>query len=207
MSTTGNKRVTVKSKAPKAATAKKPKDPKEKKAKSASHPPYFHMIKEAILALHERTGSSPYAIAKHMEEKHKGTLPGNFRKLLAIQLRNLAANGKLSKVKASFKLSEPGKQAEKKAAKGVKPKVAPKVKKPKTSAKVSKPTSASISAPIKRKAPKTVKKPAPVEKSAKKKPLSKKVKFSAPAKPKQPKPKQPKSIKSPAAKRAKKAAA
>lgn len=70
------------------------------------------MIKEAIVALNEKTGSSPYAIAKFMEEKHKGVLPQNYKKVLAVQLRNFAAKGKLVKVKASFKLSEAGKNGE-----------------------------------------------------------------------------------------------
>lgn len=64
------------------------------------------MIKEAILALHGKEGSSSYAIAKYMEEKHKEELPGNFKKMLAVQLRSFAAKGKLLKVKASFKLPE-----------------------------------------------------------------------------------------------------
>jgi len=73
------------------------------------------MIKEAIEALNEKTGSSSYAIAKHMEEKHKAVLPANFRKMLAVQLRNFAAKGKLVKVKASFKLSsDSGNKEEKK---------------------------------------------------------------------------------------------
>ncbi|XP_028774552.1 LOW QUALITY PROTEIN: histone H1-like [Neltuma alba] len=87
---------------------KKPKVPKEKKpkqAKTVSHPPYFQMIEEALLALNEKGGSSPYAIAKYMEEKHKSVLPANFRKILALQLKNQAARGKLIKIKASYKLS------------------------------------------------------------------------------------------------------
>ncbi|CAL9073837.1 unnamed protein product [Musa textilis] len=67
------------------------------------------MIKEAVVALNEKTGSSPYAIAKFMEETHKGVLPQNYKKVLAVQLRNFTAKGKLVKVKASFKLSEAGK--------------------------------------------------------------------------------------------------
>ncbi|XP_054824212.1 LOW QUALITY PROTEIN: histone H1 [Prosopis cineraria] len=93
---------------------KKPKVPKEKKpkqAKTVSHPPYFQMIKEALLALNEKAGSSPYAIAKYMEEKHKSVLPANFRKILALQLKNQATRGKLVKIKASYKLSsEAGKR-------------------------------------------------------------------------------------------------
>ncbi|CAD5191141.1 histone H1 [Musa acuminata AAA Group] len=97
--------------------AKVPKSPKDKKRTGSkpsapSHPPYFQMIKEAIIALNEKTGSSPYAIAKFIEEKHKGVLPQNYKKVLAVQLRNFTAKGKLVKVKASFKLSEARKNHE-----------------------------------------------------------------------------------------------
>lgn len=68
------------------------------------------MIKEALLALNEKSGSSPYAIAKYMEEKHKAVLPSNFKKTLALQLKNSAARGKLIKIRASYKLSEAGKK-------------------------------------------------------------------------------------------------
>lgn len=69
------------------------------------------MIKEALMALHDKSGSSAYAIAKYMEEKHKSELPANFRKILWLQLKNSTAKGKLTKVRASFKLSEVGKKA------------------------------------------------------------------------------------------------
>jgi histone H1/5 len=49
------------------------------------------MIKEALLALKEKNGSSPYAIAKFMEEKFKSVLPANFKKMLNLQLKNQAA--------------------------------------------------------------------------------------------------------------------
>lgn len=62
------------------------------------------MINEAITALKERTGSSQFAIAKYIEEKQKANLPSNFKKLLLVQLKKLVANGKLVKVKNSFKL-------------------------------------------------------------------------------------------------------
>ncbi|GMP26052.1 hypothetical protein CsSME_00002649 [Camellia sinensis var. sinensis] len=70
---------------------KKPRVPKEEKPRApkiASHPPYFQMIKEALLALNEKSGSSPYAIAKYMEEEHKPVLLENFRKILGLQLKN-----------------------------------------------------------------------------------------------------------------------
>ncbi|KAL1536845.1 histone H1-like [Salvia divinorum] len=164
--------------------------PKEKKAiaakssKTASHPPYFEMIKEALLALNERSGSSPYAIAKYMEDKHKSVLPANFRKILGLQLKNSAAKGKLNKIKASYKLSDTGK------------KVA--VTKPATkkaavpAAKKSKAATTAVATGTKRKAE-------AVKKVAAKK-LAKKAATPVKAK-------QPKSIKSPAAKRARRAVA
>ncbi|KAJ4966139.1 hypothetical protein NE237_017988 [Protea cynaroides] len=107
------------------ATVKKTKAPMEKKPRSTtgkasqpSHPTYFQMIKAALLSLHEKSGSSPYAIAKYMEDEHKDVLPGNFRKILGLQLKNCVAKGKLIKIKASFKLSESGKKEE--AVKGAK---------------------------------------------------------------------------------------
>ncbi|KAG1362354.1 Histone H1 [Cocos nucifera] len=180
-----------KEKKPRAPKTAKEKKPRGSKSSAPSHPPYFQMIKEALLALSEKTGSSPYAIAKYMEEKHKGVLPGNYKKMLAIQLKNFAAKGMLVKVKASFKLSEAGK------------------KEGKPVAKEKKPAKAASSDGTKRKAPAATatarKKPAAASKapkSPKKAAGVKKAKKAAPAKPKQ-----PKSIKPPAAKKAKKAAA
>ena len=61
------------------------------------------MITEAIVALKEKTGSSQYAIAKFIEEKHK-QLPPNFKKLLLIHLKKFVAAGKLMKVRGSYKI-------------------------------------------------------------------------------------------------------
>uniref|UniRef100_A0A0E0PT05 H15 domain-containing protein n=1 Tax=Oryza rufipogon TaxID=4529 RepID=A0A0E0PT05_ORYRU len=81
--------------------AKKERKPRARKPRSAGphHPPYFEMIKEAIMALdgNGKAGSSPYAIAKYMGEQHMGVLPANYRKVLAVQLRNFAAKGRLVK--------------------------------------------------------------------------------------------------------------
>ncbi|KAM7250841.1 hypothetical protein ACFE04_022724 [Oxalis oulophora] len=100
----------------KAGKEKKPKQaskttPKDKKPKTAAHPPYFQMIKEALISLNEKNGSSPHAISKYMEENHKSQLPTNFRKMLALQLKNSASRGKLIKVKASYKLSDSNKKS------------------------------------------------------------------------------------------------
>jgi len=64
------------------------------------------MVKEGLLALKERNGSSPYAIAKYMEEKFKPVLPANFKKILSLQLKNQTRRGKLVKIKASYKLTD-----------------------------------------------------------------------------------------------------
>ena len=69
-----------------------------------AHPKYDVMIKAAITALKERTGSSTPAIAKYLVATYK--LPENYKKMLGTQLKKLAAAGKLVRVKASFKLSE-----------------------------------------------------------------------------------------------------
>ncbi|PNY05452.1 histone H1, partial [Trifolium pratense] len=93
---------------PKVEAEKKTKESKPKKASKprspASHPTYEEMIKDAIVSLKERTGSSQYAIAKFIEEKHKQQLPSNFKKLLLQNLKKNVASGKLVKVKGSFKL-------------------------------------------------------------------------------------------------------
>ena len=97
--------------AAKGRKTKNVKEVKEKKTVAAapkkrtvsSHPTYEEMIKDAIVTLKERTGSSQYAIQKFIEEKRK-ELPPTFRKLLLLNLKRLVASGKLVKVKASFKL-------------------------------------------------------------------------------------------------------
>ncbi|KAJ0265401.1 hypothetical protein HA466_0016930 [Hirschfeldia incana] len=86
--------------------ASKEKPKKLRKPKTTTHPPYFQMIKEALMNLKEKNGSSPYAIAKQIEEKYKPVLPENFRKTLSLQLKNSVAKGKLVKIRASYKLSE-----------------------------------------------------------------------------------------------------
>ena len=70
------------------------------------------MIKAAISSLKERTGSSVQAITKYVEANYK--LPDNFKKVLSNQLKKLAAEGKLVKVKASYKLGDALKKAPKK---------------------------------------------------------------------------------------------
>ncbi|GJS92471.1 histone H1-like protein [Tanacetum coccineum] len=161
----------------KKVTKSKPKSP-------ALHPSYFEMIKEAIVSLKERTGSSQYAITKFVEENQKN-LPANFKKVLLTQLKKLVAGGKLVKVKASYKLpsaaaaAAPAKAKKKVAAKpktvAKKPNAAPKAKavaKPKAVVKAkpaakAKPVAKPKAAAVKSKAkPKTPTKPAKVAKKA-----------------------------------------
>ncbi|RCV35042.1 hypothetical protein SEVIR_7G219100v4 [Setaria viridis] len=181
----------------KTAAAPKPKPAAAKPkaaAAGASHPPYFEMIKEAITALKERTGSSSHAIAKYMEDKHGASLPANYKKMLSIQLRGFAAKGKLVKVKASYKLSDAAKKdspkakpaaAKTAAAKPVKATAKPK----KTAAAATKPKK-TAAAGTKRKTPE-------------KKKIVAKPKKSPAAKAKA----KPKTVKSPASKKARKVAA
>ncbi|KAI5437648.1 hypothetical protein KIW84_023677 [Lathyrus oleraceus] len=75
----------------------------------ASHPTYEEMIKDAIVSLKEKNGSSQYAIVKFIKEKQK-QLPGNFKKLLLQNLKKIVGSGKLAKVKGSFKLSAAAKK-------------------------------------------------------------------------------------------------
>nr|GEX83824.1 histone H1-like [Tanacetum cinerariifolium] len=79
------------------------------------------MIKEAIVSLKERTGSSQYAITKFIEENQKN-LPANFKKVLLTQLKKFVAGGKLVKVKASYKLSSAAAPAKAKKKVAAKPK-------------------------------------------------------------------------------------
>lgn len=62
------------------------------------------MITTAIVTLDDRTGSSPIAIAKYLEAKYE--LPGNFKKMLSLKLKQLVEDKTLVKVKASFKLAK-----------------------------------------------------------------------------------------------------
>ncbi|XBJ03596.1 hypothetical protein VPH35_022711 [Triticum aestivum] len=166
--------------------------PKKTSAAGAAHPTYFEMIKEAIAALKDRTGSSSVAIAKFIEEKHGKALPANFKKMLSVQLRSSAAKGKLVKVKASYKLSDAAKKdSPKPKAKPAAPKAA--AKPAKDAAKPKKKASAkpkkAAAAGTKRKAPE-------------KKKLVAKAKKSPAAKAKA----KPKTVRSPAAKKARKVA-
>ena len=151
------------------------------------------MAKEAIVALKERSGSSQIAIAKFIEEKQKSNLPANFKKLLLVQLKKLVANGKLVKVKNSFKLPPKSSATDAAAMK----KVSPAKPKPKAETKPK-------STPVKRK---VVAKPKKAAKTEAVKSPAKKVVVGAKKKtPVKKVVKKPKSIKSPVKKAVKRAA-
>merc|ERR1712070_119691 len=126
-----------------------PRTPAKKAKKAAaSHPPYATMVQEAIKDLKDRTGSSTVAIAKWVESKY--TLPDTFKKSLSTALKKMTEDGKLVKVKASYKLGAALKAAPKKKVVKKKPATATK-KKP--AAKVTK------KKVVKKKPKKVVKKP------------------------------------------------
>lgn len=165
-----------------AAKTKTPKAP-------PSHPPYVDMIKEAIVTLKERNGSSQPALKKFIGNKYK--LPDGWEKTLGVQLKRLTKDGKLTKVKASFKLGESLKKAPAKP-KAAKAKAAPKKAKPATEAAAVKPAKATPKPKTKKPKAEKAKKPA---KKVAKKPAAKKatpVKKAAAAKPKATKAKAPK---------------
>eukprot|EP01024_Parvocaulis_polyphysoides_P044382 TRINITY_DN4089_c0_g1_i1.p3 TRINITY_DN4089_c0_g1~~TRINITY_DN4089_c0_g1_i1.p3 ORF type:complete len:158 (+),score=38.19 TRINITY_DN4089_c0_g1_i1:124-597(+) len=132
------------------------------------HPKYEAMVKEALKSLNERTGSSSQAIAKYLSSKKEWDLPSNFGKNLSLQLKRLVADGKLKKIKASYKLDGPAKTAVAKKKTVVKKKAVVKAKVKKASEKPA------VKA-VKKVAAKTAKKPA-AKKVVVKKPAKKVVK-------------------------------
>ncbi|KAK6929855.1 Linker histone H1/H5, domain H15 [Dillenia turbinata] len=182
---------------------------KSKKAKSSpSHPTYMEMVKDAILSLKERTGSSQYAIAKFIEEKQK-SLPPNFKKLLSVQIKKLVASGKLVKVKNSYKLPAATKPAAKKPATEKKTTVKPATEKKPKKAVDSKPKAKKVGTPVKGKAvskPKAANMKSPRKVAAAKTAVQKAKAAKVKKTPVKAATKKPKSIKSPAKKPAAKKA-
>ncbi|KAK7840264.1 histone h1 [Quercus suber] len=101
-----------KKQAEKPVKEKKPKAPKPQRRKSLNSPKLPFIIRHTFssVGFEREKWSSPYAIAKYMEEKHKDVLPLNYKKILGLQLKNSAVRGKLIKIKASYKLSEMAKK-------------------------------------------------------------------------------------------------
>lgn len=67
-------------------------------AAKPAHPKYLELIREAILALKERNGSSLQAVKKYFSSNFAKDLKPGWEKVLSTQLRNNVANGKLIKV-------------------------------------------------------------------------------------------------------------
>lgn len=80
---------------------KKPSNP----TSTTLHPPYFQMIGTAITTMKNRKGSSQQAILKFMLENYGSTLPPTFGKILSVQLKRLADDGRVIKVNNSYKIA------------------------------------------------------------------------------------------------------
>merc|ERR1712144_185378 len=106
--------------------------PAAKKVAGPAHPPYEKMVKAALVALKDRTGSSTQAIAKYMKANYD--LPENFAKSLSRFLKKFVESGKLVKVKASYKLGSLKTEPKPKKKKAPKKKVAKKKAPKKTTA-------------------------------------------------------------------------
>jgi len=77
---------------PKAATTKAP----AKRAAAPEHPPYKEMIKEAILALKDRNGSSRPALKKYIKANYKGVDNDRFDSLFNQSLKKGADSNEFS---------------------------------------------------------------------------------------------------------------
>ena len=180
----------------KSPAKKRPAAPK----KPAEHPPYADMIKAAILALKERSGSSRQAIEKYIKANYKVDEVGSHLKMA---LKRGVSNGKLVHTKGvgasgSFKVAKEEKKEKKPKKKPAeKKKPAAKPKKPAAKKKAKKPAAKKPAA----------KKPA-AKKPAAKKPAAKKPAAKKPAakKPAAKKPAAKKPVKKAAKKSPKKAA-
>lgn len=62
-----------------------------------THPKYVDIVKDALVSLKERNGSSVAAIRKFITGKY--TLPTGWEKVLSVQLKKLVASGKIVKVR------------------------------------------------------------------------------------------------------------
>jgi histone H1/5 len=84
-------------KAPKAPKEPKAVKPKTPKVKGTGHN-YVELIKDAIVLLKERTGSSIPAIKKAIDAKAGKTLGTGWEKRLTTSLKAMVKSGKLVKV-------------------------------------------------------------------------------------------------------------
>ena len=153
-----------------AAPTQKVKTPKKKTSKPktpASHPKYSQMIKAAVVALKEKSGSSRQAILHYIVKNYKVADEKTVNQHLKMALRAGVKNNSLKHAKGSgasgsFKLGEaktPSKVKKPVAKKAKKPKAAKpkKAKKPKSPKKPK--TAAKPKKPMVKKSPKKVAKP------------------------------------------------
>lgn len=152
---------------------KMPAAPSSKKANAG--PGYYDLIKEAVLALKERMGSSRHAIDKYVAEK-KGA--GYAKARLNIALKKGVEAGKLVMVKGSYKLAADEKKSPKTPV--AKKKVAGDKKKSVKKTDVKKADAKKTDAKKSAK-PKTASKPKKATSAAKPKAASKPTKKAAPA--------------------------
>ena len=158
----------------KAAKAKKP-------AAKPTHPPVATMVVAAIGALKDRKGSSLPAIKKYVAATYKVDV-AKLAPFIRRFLKKAVADGKVTQVKASFKLAKVEKPAKKKVVKKPAAKKSPKkaakkpAKKAKTPKKEKKAKKPAAAKPKKPKAKKATKSPA---KKAAKKPAKKAAKKAA----------------------------
>ena len=129
----------------KKAAAKKP-------AKKAEHPPTIVMVKAAIGALKERSGSSTIAIKKYIAANYKGVDAEKIKTHVLKALKKGVADKSLVQIKASYKLAKvekPKKEVKKKPAAAAAKKPAAK----KTAKSPAKKTAAAKKSPAKAKKP------------------------------------------------------
>lgn len=183
-------------------TVPSPKVAKTAKPKAKSTHNYVALISQAITELKERGGSSLQAIKKFVESKglSKGLGEKNiWEKRLSQSVKAMVKSGKLTQVKASFKLGDKLKaKAKKPAAK--KPAVP---KKPTTDTKVTKTAKPKTAKPKTAAKPKSTAAAKPKTSKATKKPEGvKKVKAPKASEPKAPKTAKPKTASKPKAPKA-----
>ncbi|XP_041362654.1 histone H1-delta-like [Gigantopelta aegis] len=152
-----------------AAPTQKVKTPKKKSSKPktpSSHPKYSQMIKEAIVTLKEKSGSSRQAILHYIVKTYKVVDERTVNQHLKMALRAGVKNNSLKHAKGSgasgsFKLGEVKvvKKAKKPAAKKAKKPKAAKPKKAKKPKSPKKPKTAKPKKPKAKKSPKKAAKP------------------------------------------------
>lgn len=163
--------------------------------KPAEHPTYIEMVKAAIAALKDRTGSSRQAILKYIQANYK--VKDNAPRSVNLALKKGVAAGVLSQPKGT------GASGSFKVVKKAEPKKKPAAKKPAAKKPAAKKPAKKTATPKKKAAAKKTTKKTPTKKKTPKKTAAKKpAKKPATKKPAKKTPK--KSAKKPAAKKAKK---